>query len=1063
MLQVRCAVFAVLMQIINRAVPFLALGLALFPFSHLAAQTPVLPLATPSAGALALGEDFSVGLRYDGISRSWGVNNVGQLGTAAAVTVVQPVPTQLRTSSSALMTGVARVYAGRQHGLLITTAATGVLRAWGRNDSGQLGDNSTTNRTWSVAVLTTTGLTNVVAADAGYAHSIALKSDGTVWAWGNNASGQVGDNSTTNRLTPVRVTPAAPVYPSTFKAVAAGTNHSLALRNDGTVWAWGANIDGQLGTGNTTSSLVPVQVVGLPPSLTVSAITAGQGFSAVLLSDGTVRVWGRADQGQLGNDDDADSLTPIEPIGLGDNVISLTAGDNHILALKSDGTVWGWGSNFSGELGGLVPAAQFLPSPISGLSNVAIIAAGTARSAAVLNDGAILIWGSPANAALGPTSLGYNSTRVQIRDVKSGASIFAGGEQAALVRLNNRAYLFGSNNDAQLGADTIDPVVAPTRFSGWPATVYAFGSSHTLGLGNGNIYAAGNNAYGQLGDGTTVNRTTPVTLSISGAPVTKIAAGWYHSLALRSDGTVLAWGRNDSAQLGFGSASASPTLVPTVVPGLTNVIALAAGEAHSLALKGDGTVWAWGSNIHGQTVGTGTVPILVPTQVSGPAYIMAIAAGANHSLALTSAGHPTTASRNRVYAWGRGTYGQIGNNATTARVTTPAFLATTGIVGIAAGENHSVARKSDGTVLAWGRNHRGQVGNAYVATIDADTTAKVLVPTAVTNIPAAAASSGIAAGFNTSYALYGNGTLFGWGDAARNQLGYAPSRLTPIAWRLTNNSADADADGMLDAWETARFGVTTKTGYEDTDADGLMEIQEHYYGYLPANYPSGTVGADSDGDLLNDFADSDRVFPCDGNSYALSVVSGGGQYGPPSTVAANPVVINVGAPSVTVYLLVSDPSMKLASTDVGVPVGATTLTISANAGGQASFYFQHRSTSGGATIRVTAGMDSILVDSVAVANATEDTDGDGLPDQWEASYFGHLRNDGSGDANGDGLLDRDAWRFGLSPTGADPSLQPAELDAFGYDVRGWLNSVTPRGSTPAAITLDEEGNVKTAN
>ena len=1056
------------MQIINRVVPFLALGWLLSSLGHLVAQTPTLPLTTPANGALALGEDFSVGLRYDGISRSWGVNSVGQLGTAVAITVVQPVPTQLRISSSTAMTGVARVYAGRQHGLLITTAATGILRAWGRNDSGQLGDNTVINRTGCVAVLTTTGLTNVVSASAGYAHSMALKSDGTVWAWGANNAGQVGDGTTTNRLTPVRITPAAPVFPLTFQAVAAGNDHSLALRNDGTLWAWGANASGQLGTGNTTPSLVPVQVQNLPLGLSVTAIAAGDGFSVVLLSDGTVRTWGRNDQGQLGNDDTVASYVPETPVGLGNTVTALAAGDNHVLARKSDGTVWGWGSNFSGELGGLVPAAQFTPQPVPGLANVAIIAAGTARSAAGMADGSILIWGSPANACLGPASPGYESVRVQIQDVKTAASIYAGGDQAAIVRNNFRAYLFGSNADSQLGTGDLDPVVAPARLLVWPtststAPAYAFGARHTLELSDGVIYAAGDNSYGQLGDGTTINRDLPVALPITGVAIIKVASGWHHSLALRSDGTVLAWGRNDSAQLGFGSSSSSATLTPTMIPGLGNVIALAAGQSHSLALKADGTVWAWGSNTYGQSVGTGTVPILIPTQVSGPAYIAAIAAGANHSLALTSASHPTTASRNRVYVWGRGDYGQIGNNTTTARVTTPAFLATTGLVEIAAGENHSVARKSDGTVLAWGRNNNGQVGNAYVATIDAGSTAKVLVPTAVNSITTASACTDIAAGFNTSFAIFGNGTLFGWGDSSRQQLGYAPSRLTPIAWRLTNNAADADADGMLNAWETAKFGVTTKTGYEDTDGDGLLEIQEHYYGSTPANYPTGTVGADTDGDLLNDFADSDRNSPYNGNSYDLSIASGDGQYAPPGTVAANPVVINVGAPSVTVYVTASDPSMKLATTAAGVAGGTYKLTISANASGQATFYYQHRATAGQGSFRVAAGVDFITVYSVAVVNATQDTDADGLPDQWEAMYFGNLSRDGLGDANGDGLLDRDAYRFGLNPVGADLSLQPAEQDTFGYDTRGWLVSVKLRGSVTVPVIPDAEGNVKTSN
>lgn len=989
-------------------------GLVALLFSNSQAQTPTLPLAIPASGALSLGEDFSLGLRYDGVARSWGTNNVGQLGTAAAVTVVQPVPTQLRVSSTTAMTGVARIYAGRQHGLLITTAATGVLRSWGRNDSGQLGDNTVVNRTGCVAVLTSGGLTNVVAASAGYAHSLALKSDGTVWAWGNNASGQVGDNSITNRPSPLRVTPAAPVFPNTFQAVAAGHDHSLALRNDGTVWAWGANADGQLGTGNTTASLVPVQVQNLPVGLTVTAIAAGKGFSVALLSDGTVRAWGRGDKGQLGHDDDASSSVPVQPLGLGNSVTTIAAGDDHVLARKSDGVVWGWGSNVAGELGGLSPAAQFTPQPIPGLSNVAVIDAGAARSGAVLADGSILLWGSPAKAALGPASLGYESVRVQVRDVKLASAIHAGGDQAAVVRANKRAYLLGLNAAGQLGNGDSDPVATPSRIIDWPepyfATlpVYAFGASHTLALVDGKIYAVGDNTHGQLGTGDTTARLQPVA-SATGwfGPITKVVAGWHHSLALCADGTVLAWGRNHAAQLGLGSVSASPTLVPTAIPGLTNVVALAAGEAHSLALKADGTVWAWGDNTHGQSVGTGTVPILVPTQVTGPASIAAIAAGANHSLALTSATHPTTASRNRVYAWGRGTYGQIGNNTTTARVTTPAFLATT-FAGIAAGENHSVARRSDGTVYAWGRNHRGQVGNAYVATIDAETTAKVLVPTAVNTIPAASAVTAAAAGFNTSYAVFGNGTLFGWGDASRQQLGYAPSRLTPIAWRLTNNTADADADGMLNAWETARFNATTKAGYDDTDLDGLLDIQEHFYNTTPANYPNDTVGADTDDDLLNDFADSDPVSAVNGDSFNLRLIDEVPQrVGPVGFDDPVSLLLSVSPTATPVLATTSDSTVRVALSVAGLSSASDSLIATPDFAGLVDVYFRHAASPAHNVIRFTAGVDWVE-QHIWTRNASDliDTDGDGLSDADEASAGS---NPWLWDTDGD--LVRDGWDF----------------------------------------------------
>ena len=1006
------------------------------------AQTPTLPLPLPSTGAISAGGDYVLAVRYTGAACAWGSNEYTKLGVRSTATLIA-APTRIKDTSATPvdLTNVAFVSAGANHGLVVHTG--GSLRATGRNDSGQLGDGTVTNRGGYTSI---SGITGVVRASAGRAHSLAVKSDGTVWAWGNNASGQVGNNSTANRLTPQQITPAAPVFPNTFKAVSAGADHSLALRNDGTVWAWGANNHGQLGTGTTTGSLVPVQIQTLPNGLSVTAVSAGDGFSVALLSDGTVRTWGRAEKGQLGNDDDASSLVPVQPTALGAGITAISAGDAHVLALKSDGTVWGWGSNFSGELGGLVPAAQFLPMPVAGLANVALLAAGSTHSAAVLADGAILAWGNPNGAALGSASLGYESVRVQTQDVKTAAAIYAGGDQAAVVRANARAYLFGRNADGQLGTDGLDPVVAPSRVLAWPnaygvsAPSYAFGAGHTLALVDGVIYSAGDNAYGQLGNGGTIDRMTPAALSLSGSAITTVAAGWHHSLALRADGTVLAWGRNDSAQLGFGASSGTPTLTPTPVPGLTNVTAIAAGEAHSLALKADGTVWAWGANASGQLGNNATATLATPTQVSGITQIVAIAAGANHSLALTSPTHVTTTLRNRAYCWGRGTYGQIGHAATTNRLT-PYLLPTTNIVGIAAGEDHTLGLLGDGRVVATGRNDKGQLGDATLV----NRTQAIVV----NSITTTSACTAIAAGFKTSYAIFGNGTVFGWGDASRQQLGYAPSRITPIAWRLTNNTADADADGMLNAWEVSCFpnagGAANVSPTGDSDGDGLLQLQEHYYGSPPSNQPAGTVGADNDGDLLNDFADSDRASPYNGSSYTLSVPAGNAQFVAAGAEAPLAVTVqarltngaSVGA-VLPVRLISSDPEVLLSAT-TPVPVGASaSLQLTSTTDGAATFYYRQKNPAGASiiTFQIGAEVGEVYVFSPPPAGQSSsqvDSDADGLPDAWEISRFGSLRDQsGSGNPDGDAYNNATECLLGTNPLFVSTATTPALIGVTIY-------------------------------
>ena len=180
---------------------------------------------------------------------------------------------------------------------------------------------------------------------AGYNHSLALKSDGTVWAWGRNHHGQLGDGTTTNRTTPVQIQGLTDIV-----AIAGGYGHSLALKSDGTVWAWGGNGSGQLGDGTTTNRPIPVQVKNLTG---VIAIAAGSWNSFALKSDGTVWAWGNNTDGRLGDGTTVlYRTTPVQVTNL-TSVIAISVGGNgsHVLALKSDGTVWAWGRNGYGQLG----------------------------------------------------------------------------------------------------------------------------------------------------------------------------------------------------------------------------------------------------------------------------------------------------------------------------------------------------------------------------------------------------------------------------------------------------------------------------------------------------------------------------------------------------------------------------------------------------------------------------------------------------------------------------------------------------------------------------------------
>ncbi|NMB34935.1 MAG: hypothetical protein GX989_01465 [Firmicutes bacterium] len=369
----------------------------------------------------------------------------------------------------------------------------------------------------------------VIQLAAGDSHSLALKDDGTVWAWGCNSSGQLGDGTTEHRNTPVQVgvQPAGEDNKLTnVRAIAAGGSHSLALKDDGTIWAWGCNSYGQLGNGATTDRAVPVQVGSQVCKLSgLEALAAGGLHSLALKDDGTVWVWGRNISGQLGLGDGATTIKTF-PVQIDDfkEVRALAAGDSHSLALKDDGTVWAWGCNSSGQLGD-----------------------GTTE---------------------------HRNTPVQV-------GVQPAGEDNKLT--NVRAI--------------------------------AAGSSHSLALkGDGTVWAWGSNNKGQLGDGTTTGRGVPIQIGAQtdgeGKKLTgirAIAVGHYHSLALKDDGTIWAWGYNSYGQLGNGATTdrTVPVQVGSQACKLSGLEALAAGGLHSLALKDDGAVWAWGGNSYGQ-LGDGT-------------------------------------------------------------------------------------------------------------------------------------------------------------------------------------------------------------------------------------------------------------------------------------------------------------------------------------------------------------------------------------------------------------------------------------------------------------------------
>jgi RNA polymerase sigma factor (sigma-70 family) len=321
---------------------------------------------------------------------AWGNNFFGQLGDGTKNSRAYP-------SLVPGLDGVIAVSVGGQH--TVALKSDGTVWTWGGNSVGQLGDGTTTKMLYPAAVA---GLAEVRTIAAGYWHTLALKADGGVWTWGNNHVGQLGNGTTNNSPLPVPVTLPDGTPLTGAIALAAGDAHSVAIRSDGSVWTWGDNQVGELGDGTTITRLNPVPV-RLADGLLLSginAIAAGSGYTVALKSDGTLWSWGLNQNGYLGDGTmiNRPNPTPVKT-AVDAPFVAIAASSHHTVALKADSTVWAWGSNVSGALGdGTRVNAITTPTPVrmtdgSALSNVTAVAAGKSCTLALKTDGTLVAWG----------------------------------------------------------------------------------------------------------------------------------------------------------------------------------------------------------------------------------------------------------------------------------------------------------------------------------------------------------------------------------------------------------------------------------------------------------------------------------------------------------------------------------------------------------------------------------------------------------------------------------------------------------------------------------------------
>jgi len=751
--------------------------------------------AGASWAAISAGTSHALAITTLGRLYAWGAGAAGRLGDLSIVTKSSPVLVSGPASTSWLA-----VSAGGSHSMALTTANS--LYMWGAGGSGQLGNNSViVNVSSPIAIFGTASKIS-----AGDTHSLIISTTGVPYGTGSNASGQLGLLSLTQRSAFTIVSgPAA----TSWSSISAGLSHSAGITTTGRLYAWGLNTSGQVGIGSLTSVSSPVLVSG-PAATSWSFVQAKNLTSAAITTTGVLYSWGYNLNYSLGLPTGANYSSPVavqspasgswamvaanlnfgqfidtqnnfyfagdaltyfyptlvasspQQVGTSSWTI-VSGGDGFSLGITTEGRLFSWGYNANGEGGRLTTTNTFTPTLVSGPATTSwsAIAAGGGFSVAITSLGALYTWGAGSQGRLGDGTVVNKSSPVKIGS-NSWSAIGAGGATGYGIDISGRLYAWGWNNLGQLGVSTLVNTSSPVLVSGPAATSWALiagGGQHALAATlNRTLYAWGLGTSGQLGNNTAVTVSSPVLVRPPASNILswkQISTGFNHSLGILSNNTLWAWGSSALGQLGNGTSVGQSYPVQI---GASLWTAVAAGALHSLAIRADNTLWAWGHNSNGQLGDATVTGRSSPVLVSGPtgASWTSISAGAAHSLGITTEG--------RLYAWGQGNSGQLGNSILVS-ISSPILVSgpvSTSWLVVSAGGSQSFGITVLGHLYGWGYNGDGELGDLSLAS----KSAPVLV-----SGPVSTSWAAVAAGFWHTLGITTQGRLYAWGYNTNGQLG----------------------------------------------------------------------------------------------------------------------------------------------------------------------------------------------------------------------------------------------------------------------------------------------------
>ena len=663
------------------------------------------------------GPDTSFGIKTDGTLWGWGSPSAYILPGGVGISS----PIQIGTYTNW------KQICGSKGGTSVAGLRTdGTLWAWGYNEYGQLG-NSQSNPNSPYAYISSPiqigALTNWKQVSMGQYHAAAVKTDGTLWAWGYNNNGQLGYDTTiytfgtTNQSSPVQVAGGstwANTDPNTQVLTISGwSEHAMAIASNGTLWAWGQNDKGQLGIGSTL-----VSSSGISSPTQVGALTnwkqvaCGYTITAAIKTDGTLWTCGYGGQAALGNGSLSNSAT-LGQVGALTNWSQVACGAGHMAAVKTDGTLWTWGYNYYGELGNNTSSTNSTnwyssPVQIGALTTWKQVACAAYMTFAVKTDGTLWSCGYNRGGTLGNSVSAFvnYSSPVQIGALTTWKQVSAGQYHAVAIKTDGTAWSWGVNTNGQLGLGDASTRSAPVQIgllTTWKQA--ACGASSTaLIKTDGTLWTCGYNTNGQLGNGTVTQYSSPIQVGAltNWSQVFSLQFGTY---GYKTDNTLWDFGQNNKGQLGWGVVSLSSVSSPQQVGSLTNWKQVSAGIYATAAIKTDNTLWTWGYDAYGQLGNGTTINYSSPIQIGSLTNWKQIDI-CQHAAAVKTDG--------TLWTWGKNgsasIYGNLGNG-TTINYSSPIQIGSlTNWKQVVASPGTTAAVKTDGTLWTWGRNDRGQLG-----------------------------------------------------------------------------------------------------------------------------------------------------------------------------------------------------------------------------------------------------------------------------------------------------------------------------------------------------------------